>query len=62
MTSKTIDGKNVLQYIALMNPMTYATAFFRTLSLEKMTLSEDELIAEQLAFKVSHLVITPQTY
>lgn len=51
---------NGLQYIALINPMTYATAFFRTLTLEKMSLSQDELIAEQLAFKVSHLVITPQ--
>lgn len=39
---------NGLQYIALINPMTYATAFFRTLSLEKMSLSADELIAEQL--------------
>ena len=51
---------NGLQYIALFNPMTYATAFFRTVSLEKMSLSADELIAEQLAFKISNFVITPQ--
>lgn len=49
-----------LQYLALFNPMTYAAAFFRTLSLEKMSLSADELIAEQLAFKISDFVITPQ--
>ncbi len=51
---------NGLQFIALLNPMTYAAAFFRTLTLEKMSLSTDELMAEQLAFKVSHFVITPQ--
>lgn len=51
---------NGLQYIALFNPMTYAAAFFRTLSLEKMSLPVDELLAEQLAFKISHFVITPQ--
>lgn len=51
---------NGLQYIALINPMTYAAAFFRTLTLEKMSLPADELIAEQLAFKVSGFVITPQ--
>lgn len=51
---------NGLQFIALFNPMTYAAAFFRTLSLEKLSLSIDELVAEQLAFKISDLVITPQ--
>lgn len=49
-----------LQAIALFNPMTYATAFFRALSLEKMSLPPEELILEQLAFKVGHFVITPQ--
>ncbi|CAH8770709.1 ABC transporter permease [Paenibacillus dendritiformis] len=49
-----------LQYMALFNPMTYAAAFFRALSLEKMSLPPDELVAEQLAFKVSDFVITPQ--
>lgn len=49
-----------LQYLALLNPMTYATAFFRSLSLEKMSLSTDELMAEQLAFKIHHFIITPQ--
>ncbi|HAN20872.1 MAG: transporter [Clostridiales bacterium GWF2_36_10] len=50
---------NVLQYIAYFNPMTYTTAFFRTIILEKTTLTTDQLIAEQLAFKIGNFVITP---
>ena len=49
-----------LQYVALFNPMTYATAFFRAMSLEKMSLSTDELLAEQLAFQIHNFIITPQ--
>ncbi|MNZ88546.1 Inner membrane transport permease YadH [compost metagenome] len=49
-----------LQYIALLNPMTYAAVFFRTLSLEKMSLPADELIAEQLALKIGDFIIMPQ--
>lgn len=49
-----------LQFIALFNPMTYATALFRTISLEKMSLPAEELIAEQLAFEISNFIITPQ--
>jgi ABC-2 type transport system permease protein len=51
---------NSLQFISIFNPMTHAASFFRTLSLEKMSLSTDQLIAEQLAFKISDFVITPQ--
>ena len=51
---------NGLQFLSLFNPMTYATAFFRALSLEKMSLSTDELVAQELAFKISNFVITPQ--
>ncbi|MBW8348765.1 ABC transporter permease [Bacillus sp. IITD106] len=51
---------NGLAILALFNPMTYATAFFRTLSLEKMSLSQDQLLAEQLAFQIGHFFITPQ--
>ncbi|MFD2131504.1 ABC transporter permease [Pseudogracilibacillus auburnensis] len=51
---------NGLQFLALLNPMTYATAFFRALSLEKLSLPTEELITEQLAFKVSNFIITPQ--
>lgn len=49
-----------LQYLAMLNPMTYAAAFFRAVSLEKMSLSTDELLAEQLAFQINDYVITPQ--
>jgi ABC-2 type transport system permease protein len=49
----------VLQYTAYLNPMTYTTAFFRTIILEKTSLSTDQLVAEQLAFKIGNFVITP---
>ena len=49
----------VLQYIAYLNPMTYTTAFFRTIILEKTSLTTDQLVAEQLAFKIGSFVITP---
>ena len=49
----------VLQYVAYLNPMTYTTAFFRTIILEKTALTTDQLIAEQLAFKIGNFVITP---
>ena len=49
----------VLQYIAYLNPMTYTTAFFRTIILEKTSLTTDQLVAEQLAFKIGNFVITP---
>src|SRR5690625_4487379 len=51
---------NGLQFLSLFNPMTYATAFFRALSLEKLSVSADELVAQELAFKISNYVITPQ--
>lgn len=48
-----------LQYVAYFNPMTYTTAFFRTIILEKTSLSIEQLVAEQLAFKLGNFVITP---
>lgn len=48
-----------LQYVAYLNPMTYTTAFFRTIILEKTSLTTDQLIVEQLAFKIGSFVITP---
>lgn len=48
-----------LQFISYFNPMTYTTAFFRTIILEKTSLSNEQLIAEQLAFKLGGFVITP---
>jgi len=50
---------NILQISAYFNPMTYTTAFFRTIILEKTSLTTDQLIAEQLAFKIGSFVITP---
>lgn len=49
----------ILQYVAYLNPMTYTTAFFRTIILEKTSLTTDQLVAEQLAFKIGNFVITP---
>jgi len=49
----------VLQYVAYFNPMTYTTAFFRTIILEKTSLTTNQLIAQQLAFKIGNFVITP---
>jgi len=49
----------VLQYVAYLNPMTYTTAFFRTIILEKTSLTTDQLLAEQLAFKIGGFIITP---
>jgi len=49
----------ILQYSAYFNPVTYTTAFFRTIILEKTSLTTDQLIAEQLAFKIGSFVITP---
>lgn len=48
-----------LVYIGYLNPMTYAVALFRTITLEKFSLSNAELIAEELAFQVGNFVITP---
>jgi len=48
-----------LKYFAYLNPMTYTTAFFRTIILEKTSLTSDQLVAEQLAFKIGSFTITP---
>ncbi|MGH4138806.1 ABC transporter permease [Clostridium sp.] len=49
----------VLQYVAYFNPMTYTTAFFRTIILEKTSLTTSQLVEQQLAFKIGGFVITP---
>ena len=48
-----------LKYFAYFNPMTYTTACFRTIILEKTSLTTNQLIAEQLAFKIGGFTITP---
>jgi len=50
-----------LQYVAYLNPMTYTTALFRTVVLEKTALTTHQLVAEQLAFQIGSFTITPWT-
>ncbi len=48
-----------LKYVAYINPMTYATAFFRMIVLEKTGLSTAELIQEELAISINGFIVTP---
>lgn len=48
-----------LRVVAYFNPMTYTTAFFRTIILEKTSLSAEQLIQEQLAFQWGNFTVTP---
>ena len=48
-----------LKYIAYLNPMTYATAFFRMIVLEKTHLSTIELANEGLVIDVNGFIVTP---
>lgn len=48
-----------LQFVAYLNPMTYATAFFRMVALEKTGLSIAELLNEGLVVSINGFVITP---
>lgn len=50
---------SALQFFAYLNPMTYATAFFRTVILEKSSLPVDQMVAEQIAFKAGGFIVTP---
>jgi ABC-2 type transport system permease protein len=50
---------NLLKYIAYLNPMTYATAFFRMIVLEKSQLSNAELVKEGLAININGFIVTP---
>ena len=48
-----------LRYVAYINPMTYATAFFRMIVLEKTNLSNAELVKEGLAIDINGFIVTP---
>lgn len=48
-----------LRYVAYFNPMTYATAFFRMIVLEKTNLPIEELVSEGLAIDINGFVVTP---
>lgn len=48
-----------LKFVAYFNPMTYATAFFRMIVLEKTDLSSAELVKEGLAIDINGFIVTP---
>ena len=48
-----------LRYVAYVNPMTYATAFFRMIVLEKQGLPAAELVKEGLAIDINGFIVTP---
>lgn len=48
-----------LRYVAYINPMTYATACFRMIVLEKTNLSMAELVKEELAINIHGFIVTP---
>lgn len=50
---------NGLKYFAYINPMTYATAFFRMIVLEKTGLSNQQLVKEGLAIDINGFIVTP---
>ncbi|MDF2537320.1 MAG: type transporter precursor [Herbinix sp.] len=50
---------DLLKYIAYINPMTYATAFFRMIVLEKTDLPNDQLVQEGLAVDINGFIVTP---
>jgi len=50
---------DALKYVAYINPMTYATAFFRMIVLEKTNLSTAELVKGGLAIDINGFIVTP---
>lgn len=50
---------DALKYVAYINPMTYATAFFRMIVLEKTSLSSADLVKEGLAIDINGFIVTP---
>jgi len=48
-----------LRYVAYFNPMTYATAFFRMIVLEKTGLSSKALAKQELAIEIHGFIVTP---
>ncbi|GLC83182.1 ABC transporter permease [Lacrimispora brassicae] len=50
---------DTLRFVAYMNPMTYATAFFRMIVLEKTNLSIAELRNEGLVVDINGFTVTP---
>ncbi len=50
---------DLLRYVAYINPMTYATAFFRMIVLEKTNLPVNQLVNEGLAININGFIVTP---
>ena len=50
---------DALTYIAYFNPLTYAVALFRAVSLEKLDLPAYQLVSEELAIEIGNFVVTP---
>ncbi len=48
-----------LRYVGYFNPMTYATAFFRMVVLEKTSLSNEALVQQGLAIEIHGFIVTP---
>lgn len=48
-----------LKYVAYFNPMSYATAFFRMIVLEKTHLSSAQLIQEGLVIDINGFIVSP---
>jgi ABC-2 type transport system permease protein len=48
-----------LEWVGYFNPMTYAVALFRTITLEKLGLPLSELVSEELAFEIGRVTIGP---
>ena len=49
----------VLRYVSYFNPMTYTTAFFRTIMLEKGNLTQEGWLKLGLAFDFNGFIVTP---
>ncbi|MBL4935041.1 ABC transporter permease [Clostridium sp. YIM B02515] len=48
-----------LRYVGYFNPMTYATAFFRMVVLEKTSLPKEALVQQGLAIEIHGFIVTP---
>jgi ABC-2 type transport system permease protein len=50
---------DALRYAGYFNPLTYAVALFRIITLEKLNTPAAELVQEQLAFDIGGVIIAP---
>jgi ABC-2 type transport system permease protein len=50
---------NALQWVSYFNPLTYAVALFRTITLEKLDTPMPDLVREGLAFEIGGITIAP---